>query len=312
MWQITYQHQNQTKQLQTQELTQKQLKALNNKHRQKIIQKLSQKPNYPAKIAKELQISKQKCHYHFKKLQEAQLVEKTQQENIKGGTATKYQPTNPSYTYIPNKNKGKQHQQLKNNQKIQNFLKPLITENKKLNGHIVTGSPDKHGEDQVRSRDNHLAGEIMHKIGNYTQTTLKDTVKLDTQINNSQKYEQNMLLLGGILTNTVSRKYNQKFPAHFNEDQFPYREIQTPQNQYTDENTGIITKTRHPENRHHRLFMIAGVSHRGTKAATLAFKDLEKTLKNYQSQEQYYIIVEGLDIDGDGELDDYKVIEKTQ
>ena len=312
MAQINYRHKNQDLQIEATELTPNQLKALNNQYRQKIIKKLSQEPNYPAQIAKELNISKQKCHYHFKKLQNTNLVEKTNQENIEGGTATKYQLKTPSYAFIPNKKQGQTTQQLQNDQKTQNFLQPLINKKKELKGSLVTGSPDKHGEDQVRSRDNHLAGEIMFKIGNYTQCPPRDTVKLDTQINKQQSYEQNMLLLGGVLTNTISRKYNTDFPAHFNEQEFPYREIQTPKNSYNDENIGIIAKTPHPENRHHRLYMVAGISHRGTKAATIAFKDLEKLVQDYSSEDQYYIIVEGLDKDGDGELDNYKIKEKTR
>jgi len=54
---------------------------------------------------------------------------------------------------------------------------------------------------------------------------------------------------------------------------------------------------------------VAGVRNKGTKAAVIAFKNLEKLIEQYMSQEAY-IIVRGQDIDGDGEIDDYEVLEK--
>ncbi len=286
------------------QLDQNALKALSDGTRVQILQKLSRKPLYPSKIAEELDITKQKVHYHFKELKKAGLIEKVKEEKRSGGLATYYQTTNEKYIFNLNQETGKEQIRTETGK----FLQPLISSNNQLKGKIVVGSPDKHGPDQVRARDGHLAGEIGLKLGQYT-SSVKDITKLDTEITRESKFNHNLILLGGILTNTVSKKYNEEFPVKFQGRELPYRKIITKENEYTGDSIGVISKTQHPSKQEKALYLIAGIRQEGTKAAVKAFKDLEDIIEEYKKQD-CYIIVEGKDMDGDGKIDNYKLLEK--
>ncbi|MFB6147387.1 MAG: hypothetical protein ABEJ66_00735, partial [Candidatus Nanohaloarchaea archaeon] len=104
------------------------------------------------------------------------------------------------------------------------------------------------------------------------------------------------------------RNYNGEFPASFATDSFPYHELETPDDTYTDDSIGVVQKTSHPENPGKAVYMVAGIRNRGTRGAIIAFKNLEEITEGYSGGE-FYRIVRGLDVDGDGEIDDYEVVE---
>ncbi len=282
------------------------LKAVNDPTRRQILELLTERPSYPSKVAEDLGITKQKTHYHFNKLKENGLIEKVKEEKHSGGLATYYKPVTGGFI-IDIGGRGDPTGFQKLSDETRHFLNPLIKKGQ-MNGKIVVGSPDRHGPDQVRGRDGHLAGEIGLKLGRYTDTAER-TVLMDTELVKSGKFQQNLLLLGGVLTNTVSKKYNDQFPVSFEGEEFPYREIKTSSSSFTGEKVGVIAKTKHPENKDLSLFIIAGVRNKGTEAAVAAFKNLENHVEEYMEQESY-IVVRGQDIDGDGEIDDYQVLEK--
>ncbi|MFO7793969.1 MAG: winged helix-turn-helix domain-containing protein [Candidatus Nanohaloarchaea archaeon] len=254
--------------MQEEKLDQKKIAALDNETRRKIIDLLKQEPDYPASLAEKIGISKQKTHYHLKKLSESDLIER---EN--NGKKQAYHVKEKKFIYNSSPTNSK-------------FLEEFPDE-----GLIVVGSPDQHGEDQVRARDGHLAGDIGVRLGelgkNYTTT-------LDTQVHRDNLFERPIVILGGILTNTVAKKLNSEFPAYFSGESFPYREITTPENTYTDPDIGIISKKD-------EKIMVAGIRNTGTEAAVKAFQEID--------EEEDYIVVKGLDLNGDGEIDDYEVLE---
>lgn len=282
------------------------LKALNDPTRRDILETLSEKPFYPSKVADELGISKQKTHYHFQILSDAGIIKKFKEEKRSGGLATYYKPSTGGFV-LDLGGKGEKTDFKQRSEPVKKFLEPLI-ENGRVNGKIVVGSPDRHGPDQVRARDNHLSGEIGMKLGGYASCDQKLTV-LDTELVRETSYNQNLLLLGGILTNTVSKKFNQEFPVKFEGENFPYREIKTRKSSYSQDSIGVIAKTSHPEDDTKTLLLVAGVRHQGTQAAVQAFKNIEELIEEYRGGD-CYIIVEGKDMDGDGEIDDYDVLEK--
>ena len=247
------------------------LKALSNETRLEIIELLRQEPNYPAAVARELDISKQKAHYHFNQLKNTDIITETTKE----GKSNCYKLKASRLVYGTEAENSKLLQQTFDNQE----------------GLIVVGAPDTHGEDQVRARDGHLAGEIGLKLGRHR---LDFKTVWDTKVVRDKLFDENMVIIGGILTNTVAKKFNSEFPAYFSGDSFPYREIKTPESTFTDPDIGIIARK---ENK----IMIAGVRNTGTEAAAKAFQkeDFEKN----------YLVVKGLDLDGDGEIDDYEVVE---
>jgi DNA-binding transcriptional ArsR family regulator len=291
--------------LETDEIDEEKLKAINNETRLKILKLLAKKPKYPAKVGKELDIGKQKAYYHFEQLKDADLIEKKKEERKSGGVANFYIPSANAYcldiggegrkTFVPGENK-----------KVRRFLYPIIRKGK-INGRIVVGSPEPHGPDQVSATDGHLAGEIAAKLGNYGEINGVTTM-LDTEISNQDNYGESMVIIGGVLTNTVTRKFEGKFPVKFTGEEFPYHEIKTPEETYSNPRIGVVAKASNPENPENNIFLIAGVRAEGTHAAVEAFKELEKVVSDYQGGE-YYRVVKGLDMDGDGEIDDFEIIE---
>ncbi len=286
-------------------LTENQIQCLSDKTRRKILKILHQKPEYPVAIAKKLNLQKQKVYYHIKKLEENNLIEEERKENLSGGTATYYRPTRNNYNFTMNLET--LNDAINTSKDVENFLSPLIKQNE-INGKIIVGSPDEHGPDQVRARDGHLAAEISQVIGRYGSQKRKTTF-LDTEIN--PEINDNLLLLGGILTNTATKEFNNHFKTNFSDEKFPYRELETPETTYSKPTVGVISKNQHHKHKDKFIYLVAGIRNKGTQAASLAFKNLEEILDNYKEGE-YYIVVKGLDLDGDGEIDNYEILEKKQ
>lgn len=290
------------------ELSERQLSGLSNPIRIDILNRLAEDPSYPAKIAEELDSSKQKIYYHFNHLRDANLIEEERLENLSGGEATFYKPT--KYAYFIDLGGEKQEFPLpEQNSDVQKFLGNLIKKGE-MNGYVVAGSPDQHGPDQVRARDSHLTSEIAFKLGNYVRKD-SELIKLDTEIVASEDFKENLLMLGGVLTNVVAKEFNESFPAYFPSEEFPYRELRTPENSYGSGDIGVIGKTSNPKDREKDIFLVAGVESKGTKAAVKAFSDLEKIVEGYEAG-QFYAVVKGLDLNSDGDIDDYKVIETSE
>lgn len=289
------------------ELGEKELKALNDETRLDILKILSEKPSYPSEIAEKLDISKQKAYYHFEKLKKANLLEQDHQEKRSGGLATYYRPASSGLIL----DLGGEAEKIffpKRTESLKSFLSPLI-ENGELNGKIVVGSPDKHGPDQVRARDGHLAAELTMKLGGYASTD-GDVVALDTELVRDSMFGTSLLLLGGVLTNTVMKKFNTEFSVRFSGESFPYHEIKTPKSNFTDENIGVVAKTDNPENPDSSIYAVAGIRNAGTRAAVKAFKNLEDLVEGYVGG-GFYAVVRGLDMDGDGKIDDYEILETS-
>ena len=273
------------------------LEALGDSTRRRIMRELEEQPMYPAELADRLEADPQRIYYHIRKLEDAGLIIRDREESVSGGTATYYRPASNGFVLGDVDS---------TDNPIEDILEPMILEDE-LDGRIVVGSPDKHGPDQVRARDGHLAGEIGMKIGVSSEDRI---VYKDTEVIRDELFGSSILMIGGVLTNTVTKKFNKEFPARFHGENFPYREIETPDATYNEESIGIVARTGNPES-DGCLVMVAGVSNAGTEAAVRAFKNLEDLLENRRPGE-FYVVVRGLDMDGDGEIDQYELVEKGE
>ncbi len=289
------------------ELSQEQLSVLDDT-KLEILEELHREPNYPSALTEQFNYSKQRLYYHFDKLEEAGLIEEERRKNLSGGEATFYRPSKPAYGLLLGKD-GEKVPMPDSDESAVKFLEPLIQEGE-LKGEIVVGSPDEHGPDQVWARDGHLSSEIAFKLGNYSR---KDgsSIGLDTEIVQEDRFDETLLMIGGVLTNVVAKKFNESFPAYFPSEEFPYRKLRTPENSYRSEDIGVIAKTSNPEDRREGIFLVAGVQQKGTEAAVKAFSDLEELVEDY-SAGQFYAVVKGLDLNSDGDIDDYRVMETSE
>ena len=293
------------KTVESEDLDEDKIKALSDETRRKILELLAGDEKYPREVARELDLEKQKTYYHFQKLKDAGLIEKTGEKNVSGGSANFYTASSPAYSFDTGL-EGEKIFRPGIDSNAKNFLRPFV-KNGEVRGRIVVGSPEQHGPDRVQARDGHLAGEIGLEVGKYGDSEGR-RVYLDTEIVRDSLFEDSMILIGGVLTNTITRRFNEDFPVSFEGDDFPYREIKTPDSSYSEDSIGVIAKTENPENEDESVFLVAGVRGSGTEAAVLAFKNLESLVDNY-GEGEFYAVVQGLDLDGDGEIDDYEVIE---
>jgi hypothetical protein len=193
---------------------------------------------------------------------------------------------------------------------IRDFLRPFVMDGS-INTRIVIGAPDPHGPHQVRARDAHLATDVGLFLGQYGSFTGRKTV-LDVDVKSAEIFDGNMVLLGGPLTNMVTSKFNGHMPITFRKENFPFREIASTQtgDTYTDDAVGFINKFPNPEDPESSILAVAGVRMKGTTAAVLALTEFtDQVLDNYDGEEKWGTVVQGKDMDGDGDIDAVDVLE---
>jgi DNA-binding transcriptional ArsR family regulator len=288
------------------------LKGLLNDTRWEILSLLAERPRYPAAIAGELDMHEQKVYYHIRKLKENNIIEVASQE-VRGGSVAKYyQPTSHTFTLeLPH---GDDHLAAvpidERKENLRTFLRPFIS-NGTINARIIVGSPDPHGPHQVRGKDGHYAIDLAALLGRYG--TLEHSLpRLDIDINSPDDYRNNLILVGGPLTNVITSEFNPYMPVSFEQEEFPYHRITSDQtgNEYSDETIGLIAKLRNPESPEHFALVLAGIRNSGTMAAAMALCDHhDELLRDYEAEENWASVVRGKDMDGDGTIDQIDILE---
>lgn len=289
------------------------LKGLMNNTRWKILKMIAERPRYPAEIAKELGIHEQKVYYHINQLKKSGIIEIRGKEE-RGGALAKYF-TVKDYAFALELPFGDEklldfplQEEVEN---LNEFLNPFVR-NGKVNGKIVVGSPDPHGPHQVRARDGHYAIELALFLGQHAALPENFSVKLDVDTKAENNYNENLILVGGVLTNIITSEMNSYFPIKFDLENFPFRNIiseKTNEN-YTEDTCGIIAKIPNPKNMEKSILVLAGNRYVGTKSTVLAFTRYTKEiLKNYENEDTWGKIIKGKDMDGDGKVDDIEILE---
>ncbi|MBI2207861.1 S-layer protein [Candidatus Woesearchaeota archaeon] len=275
------------------------LRHLGSELAQKIIKSVSEEAKYPADIAKELKVHEQKVYYHIRNLEKAKIIKVVKKETKQGALANYYALTEPAFVV--------KFKELQATQKISQFknestyLEPFII-NGKLDALIVVGSPDPHGPDKARSRDGYYGIDLALFFGTFLNYVPQFNVKLDTEIRDSD-LGQNLILIGGPITNKVVEKFNDKIPIRF--DNGTIRSTITNEI-YPQDECGIIAKTKNPLNKDKSILVVAGKRFAGTRAAIIAFlKHFKKiTNGNVHNSSIKANVVEGIDLDSDGIVDD--------
>ena len=110
----------------------------------------------------------------------------------------------------------------------------------------------------------------------------------------------NMIVIGGPVTNRITKKINDKLPIRFDRKKNVYSSL--TKKTYRSDDCGFIVKIRNPHDETKSIMVIAGKRYSGTRAAILAF------LKNFESLSGHNV-VEGVDDDGDGIIDTVDILE---
>jgi DNA-binding transcriptional ArsR family regulator len=283
------------------------LAAVRDGTRMKILRLICAQALYPAEIAKRLKVHEQKVYYHIKQLVNAGIIELKEKKEVRGTTAKKYTARHMNFAVsLLSSWKGLKHLTgVEHNKKLDSFLRPII-DNDELKAKIVVGSPDPHGPFKARARDGHYAIDLALFLGRFCSSTARFSVKLDVDID-LKVDKDNFIIVGGPVTNLIMAKINDFLPAKFS-DSRPWGIVS--KDEYTDDSIGIIARIPNPYNPEFSIIVLAGIRFSGTKAAVIGLtRFTDRVLANWNSQKEFFCIVHGFDLDGDGSIDSVEILE---
>ena len=266
---------------------------------QKIISLVSKEPMYPIDIAKSLKMHEQKIYYHIRNLEKSGVIQVVKRESRKGTTANYYSIVEPALVVsFRNFELTNKIAQVKSESK---FLEPFIKDGV-LDAMIIVGSPDPHGPDKARSRDGYYGMDLALFLGTFLNYVPKFIVKLDTEARD-EDLDNNLILIGGPIVNKITDRANEHLPVRFEKGSI----LSTISgNTYPHDECGIIVKAKNPFNKDKSVLVVAGKRFSGTRAAIIAFlRHFEKVKEgNVHNPETKAKVVEGIDADSDGIIDD--------
>lgn len=290
------------------EISFKKIKPATSPLARRILKALTEGSDYPRNLAKRLKVNEQKIYYHIKNLEKAGIIEVVKTEAIQGAAANFYGLTEPSFVIkLKDFEKTPRAHQLQEGP--HGFLEPFI-ENGQLKSTIIVGSPDPHGPEKARSRDGYYGIDFALFLGSFLNHIPKLNVKLDTEAR-AEDLKENLILIGGPVVNTVSEKINSKLPIRFDkEDNWNILSTITGKIYHSDE-TGVVAKIKNPFNTKKQILLVAGKRHAGTKAVMLAFLKYSNELFKGNKRDRKILarVVEGVDIDSDGIVDEVEILE---
>jgi len=275
----------------------------------RIFRKLADSPSYPAALAKELSLNEQKVYYCIKQLKNSGLIEAERTEERNGAVAKYYSAKFDSFSVVPNQKGNTSSKTMRKTSVAKNEATEFLsdfTKNGVFSAKIVVGSPDPHGPHKARARDGHLAAELAAFIGANSSGFEFPLVFLDTMVRDLKNENSNLVILGGPVTNKLAEQVNEHLPVKFAAHGGNWTlDSKSSGKQYADDSIGVIEKIPHPFFRGKWILMLAGKRNSGTISAILALtKKTSKTVKSAQGEKVFARVVEGLDVDGDGLIDD--------
>ena len=291
--------------LNTKEIQIKDFSNISNEIAQNILKLISKEPMYPKQIAKAMKLHEQNIYYYIRKLEKSNIIIIDRQENINGTLANFYKLSSDSFYF--------KIKDFKESSKVQekesNYLKPFIEEGN-LNAIIIVGSPDPHGPQKARSRDGYFGMDLALFLGSFLRYVPESKVKLDTEVNELDLKNNNLIIIGGPIVNKVTSLLSNKPQIYFDEEKKGiYSKI--TKKTYMSEEVGFINKFKSPFNSDKSILLLAGLRNSGTKAAILSFlKHFDELKKgNIFKKEIQSKVLEGLDLDSDGFIDDCEFLE---
>lgn len=279
------------------------LRSISSPLSQKIVQLLVEKPSYPKKIAAQLKMHEQKIYYHIRNLEKAEIIKKVKTEAMQGAIANYYALTQPSF--VIRFRDFKETRKLEGWANESEFLEPFI-ENGQLKANIIVGSPDPHGPEKARARDGYYGIDLALFLGTFLSSVSNLNVRLDTEAR-EEDLKKNIIVIGGPVVNSIASKINKKSPIRFEGGKEGRRIFSNISNKnYHNLETGFIVKMTNPFDKTKKLLYIAGNRYAGTRACIVAFLKRFESLSegNKYDKKIYARVVEGIDLDSDGIIDD--------
>lgn len=271
-----------------------------------ILKKIVEEETYPKKIADDLGTHEQKVYYHVRKLEDMDIIEPTRKEQKGGALCKFYRARAEAFGFDLGEGWSKANIGFKIPDKLLLFFSDFV-KNGTFKGSVVVGSPEEHGPFMTSARDGHYAVQLGIFLGNLCDLEERFVVKLDTEVEAEGSYDRNLMLVGGPMTNMVTRDLNEGLKVRFDWDNRWKIASEITGKEYTSENIGLIAKTQ--ESGQGRI-LVAGRDFRGTKTSIIAItQNHDKVLDGYEPGNDFYRVVKGLDRDGDGKTDEIEILE---
>jgi len=269
----------------------------------KILKLLASRPMYPIEVAKELKVHEQKVYYHIRNLEKCGAIKVVKQEGRQGAVAKFYSADKPAFV-MRFKELEETNKLLANQGAETDFLEPFIKDGK-LDALIVVGSPDPHGPEKARSRDGYYGMDLALFLGTFLNYVPNFYVKLDTEVQESD-LKNNLILIGGPVVNKITAMVNSKLPVRFDKESHWGIKSTVSGNIYPNDESGLVVKAKNPFDAERHILLVAGKRYMGTRAAIIAFLKGFKEISagNIHSRSVKAKVVEGIDLDSDGIIDD--------
>jgi len=276
----------------------------------KIVRELGKRPSCPMDVARQLKVHEQKVYYHIRNLEKLGIIRVERIEERVGAMAKIYSPVSSVISY--KLFDGERISDVKTRAVELKFLKPFI-ENGKFNSIIIVGSPDPHGKYKAPASDGYCAIDLGMFLGQFINDSTSLYYKLDTQLK-EEDFHKNIILIGGPKTNIIADKINKKLPIYFDySDEYLEWNIVSSLSKtvYREEQIGFITRIPNPFSEGKEILIFSGKGFKGTRAAVLAFIKHNKKIMKGNSVKPDIIasVVQGIDIDSDGIIDEVEFLE---
>jgi len=279
----------------------------------KILELLAERPYYPKELGKKLKMHEQKIYYHIRNLEKSKLIKVIKEERRQGAITKYYSITNPALVLVlkPLQPSSKFFEIKDEHEK---FLEPFVQDGK-FNATFVIGSPEPHGPTKEVGHDGTYATNLGLFFGTFLNYIPENGVKLDTEIR-EKDLKGNLILIGGPGVNSITAKVNFKLPINFSKVKYKnnfYDSVYSTisKKTYSEDSYGIIVKIKNPFDKTKSILVVAGKKFKGTRAAMLAFllKFDELCTGNSYNKGFYAKVVDGLDLNNDGEIDFVEFLE---
>jgi len=275
---------------------------------QKILEILSKQPSSAMDVARKLKQHEQKIYYHFRNLEKAGLIKLVKTEKRVGALTKIYAAQYPIVSFkLFDKNIVTGMKTKPNHVK---FFEPFLKDGQ-LNAIIVVGSPDPHGKYGATASDGLAAIDLALFLGHLTKGSPLPNYKLDTEMKESDYKNNNLILVGGPKANIAVDRMNKNMPLYF--DFHREWNIVSPFSKqvYVEDDIGILAKQKNPFNEEKHVLVVAGKRFKGTRACILALlKNLSEVEKGNKFDSSIIAkVVQGIDWDADGKIDDVRFLE---
>jgi len=263
-----------------------------------ILRELAKEPSYPKQLAKKLGVAEQLVYYHVRKLEAVGLIKVEGIEEVRGAVAKKYGV--PFNGLLFKLREQVLPQWRSSSELLRSFVEQGVV--------IVVGSPDIHGPFLARARDQHLAAKLSLLLGLMGAVDVE--IKLDTEVSEAD-LQRNLMCLGGPAINTLTWRLNKELPIYFNFERENQIVSRISGKVYGEDVNGVVEVLRNPFAEGRRIAVLAGRRIEGTRASVVAFtqrlSEVEKG--NVYDRSVTAKVVEGIDRDSDGLIDDVVFLE---